>query len=103
MTEDEMAGWHCCRKGDPFQGLKPGSCLTLRREFSEQTRADKARDFIGKGTQVESSRVREPRKTALPRGSQGFMVMELVSGDLWPVTLIQSFLVAHASLSQDGC
>ena len=35
--------------------------------------------LMGKGTQVESSRVREPRRTALPRGS-GFMVMGLVSG-----------------------
>ena len=42
--------------GTPFQGLKLGSCLTLRKELSEETRADKARDFIGKGTQVESSR-----------------------------------------------
>ena len=47
-----------------------GSCLTLGKELSEETRADKARGFIGKGTQVESSRVREPRRTALPRGSQ---------------------------------
>ena len=46
--------------------------------MSEETRADKARDFIGKGTWVESSRVREPRRTALPLGS-GFMVMGLVS------------------------
>ena len=38
--------------------------------------------LLGKGTRVESSRVREPRRTALPRGlqSQGFMVMGLVSG-----------------------
>ena len=38
--------------------------------------------LLGKGTQVESSRVREPRRTALPRGlrSQIFMVMALVSG-----------------------
>ena len=34
------------------------------------TCADKARDFIGKGTWVESSKVRESRRTALPRGSQ---------------------------------
>ena len=40
---------HCCRKGDPFQGLKLGSCLTLGNELSEETRADKARDFTGKG------------------------------------------------------
>ena len=38
----------CCRKEDPFQGPKMGSCLTLRNELSEETRADKARDFIGK-------------------------------------------------------
>ena len=37
--------------------------------------------LLGKGTRVESSRVREPRRTALPRGSVlGFMVMGLVSG-----------------------
>ena len=36
-------------KGDPYQGLKLGSCLTLGNELSEETRADKSRDFIGKG------------------------------------------------------
>ena len=40
---------YCCRKGNPFQGPKLGSCLTLRKELSEETCADKARDFIGKG------------------------------------------------------
>ena len=40
--------YNCCRKGDPFQGPKLGSCLTLGNELSE-THADKARDFIGKG------------------------------------------------------
>ena len=59
----------CCRKGDPFQGLKMGSCLTLRNEFSEETH-DKARDFIGKGLPAESCRIREPRRTALPCGLQ---------------------------------
>ena len=34
------------------------------------TWAEKARDFIGKGAQAESSWVREPRRTALPRDSQ---------------------------------
>ena len=28
---------------------REGSCLTLRKELSEETLADKARDFIGKG------------------------------------------------------
>ena len=66
----ERAWWACCRKGDSFQGPKLGSCLTLGKELSEETCADKARDFIGKGTRVESSRVREPRRIALLRGSQ---------------------------------
>ena len=38
--------------------------------------------LLGKGTQVESSRVREPRRTALPRVSKSWvsMVMGLASG-----------------------
>ena len=38
--------------------------------------------LLGKGTQVESRRVREPRRTALPQwlAVLGFMVMGLVSG-----------------------
>ena len=61
----------CCRKGDPFQGPKLGSCLTLGNELSEETHVlTKQEILLGKGTQVESSRVRKPRRTALPRGSQ---------------------------------
>ena len=49
---------YCCRKADPFQGLKLGSCLTLGNELSEKTHVltkqvillgKKKRDFIGKG------------------------------------------------------
>ena len=62
--------------------------------------------FLGKGTRVESSKVREPRRTALPAWLtvSGFMVMGLVSG--WFLanhSNSESFLVAHALLSQDGC
>ena len=61
----------CCRKEDPFQGLKLGSCLTLGNELSEKTHVlTKQETLLGKGTQVESSRVREPRRTALPCGSK---------------------------------
>ena len=61
----------CCRKRDPFQGPKLGSCLTLRNESSEETHVlTKQEILLGKGTRVESSRVRKPRRTALPRGSQ---------------------------------
>ena len=60
--------------------------------------------LLGKGTQVESSRVREPRRTALLLVVSGFMVMGLVSG--WSLanhSNSESFLVVHALLSQDGC
>ena len=61
----------CCRKGDPFQGPKLGSCLTLENELSEETHLlTKQEILLAKGTRVESSRVREPRRTVLPRGLQ---------------------------------
>ena len=76
-----------------------GSCLTLGNELSEETHVlTKQEILLGKGTQVESSKVKEPRRTAV------FMVMGLVSG--WSLanhSNSESFLVAHASLSQDGC
>ena len=51
------------QEGDPFQGLKLGSCLTLRNELSKETRVlTKQEILLGKGTEVESSRVREPRR-----------------------------------------
>ena len=61
--------------------------------------------LLGKGTRVESSRVREPRRTAPTWLTvSGFVVMGLVSG--WSLanhSNSESFLVAHTSLSQDGC
>ena len=61
--------------------------------------------LLGKGTRLESSRVREPRRTALPwLAVSGFMVMGLVSG--WSLanhSNSEFFLVAHASLSPAGC
>ena len=59
--------------------------------------------LLRKGTQVESSRVREPRRTDLPHGS-GFMVMGLVSGlSLANYSDSESFLVVHSLFSQDRC
>ena len=52
----------CCRNGDPFQGLRVGSCLTRGNKLSEETHElTKQEALLGKGTWVESSRVREPR------------------------------------------
>ena len=48
-----------------------GSCLTLRDELSEETHVlTKQETLLGRGAQAESSRVRKPRTTALPHGSQ---------------------------------
>ena len=59
------------QEGGPLPGLKLGSCLTLGNELSEETHVlIKQEILLGKGIRVESSRVREPRRTALPRGSQ---------------------------------
>ena len=56
----------CCRKGDPFQGLKLGSCLTLRNELSEEAHVLTRQEILlGKGARAESSRVREPKRAAL--------------------------------------
>ena len=49
IASDRPMVYYYCRKGDPFQGTKLGSCLTLRNELSKETRADKARGFTGKG------------------------------------------------------
>ena len=59
----------CCRKADPFQGPKLGSCLTLGNELSEETHVlTKQEILMGKGTQVESRRVREHGRLArVPR------------------------------------
>ena len=64
--------------------------------------------LLGKGAWVESIRVREPRRRALPHGSWlkvlGFMVIGLVSGlSLANRSDSESFLVVHTFFSQDGC
>ena len=47
-----------------------GSCLSLRIELLEETHdLTKQETSLGSGIRVQSSRVREPRKTALPHVS----------------------------------
>ena len=78
LADDVVAG----------RGLKLDSCLTLRNELSEKTHVlTKQEILLGKGTRLESSRVREPRRTALPRGSQSFYG----DGISFRVVLSQSF------------
>ena len=56
--------------------------------------------LLGKGTQMESSRVREPRRTALPCGSLWFYADGI---SLANHSDSESFLVEHALFSEDGC
>ena len=61
----------CCRKREPFQSPRVGSCLTLRNELSEGTHMlTKKETLLEKSAQTENSRVRESRRTALPTASQ---------------------------------
>ena len=47
-----------------------GSCLSLRIELLEETHdLTKQKTALGSGIRVQSSRVREPRRTVLPHGS----------------------------------
>ena len=64
------------QEGRPLPGPKTGLLSNTRKWIVQgDTCADKVRDFIGKGgTQVERSRVRETRRTALPRGSQSWVL-----------------------------
>ena len=92
-----------CRKGDPFQGPKLGSCLTLGNELSEETHADKARDFILKGHpggEQEGEGTQENCSTSW-LAVLGFMVMGLVSR--WSLANHSNSESFRASLSQDGC
>lgn len=64
-----------CRKGDPFQRPKGGSCLTLGSELSEETHVlTKQETLLGRGAQVETCRVTEPRRTVVPRGWQSCLL-----------------------------
>ena len=83
-----------------------GSCLTLGKELSEETHADKARDFIGKGHPggEQQGKGTQENSSATWLTVSGFMVIGLVSGlSLANHSDSESFLTVHALSSQDGC
>ena len=58
-TTEKLKQLVMMQEADPFQGLKLGSCLTLRSELSKETHVLTTQEILlGKGTQAESSRVR---------------------------------------------
>ena len=62
------------QEGGPLPGPTIGLLSnTWKRIVQGDTHANRARDVLGKGTWAESSRVREPRRTALPRNSQSWV------------------------------
>ena len=104
----------CYQKGDPFQGPKVDTCLTLGNALSKEIHVlAKQKILLGWGPQEESSSVREPRRTALPCQACSFRFYgNRISflGCPWPVILhmpkfdphSESFLVVRASHRQDG-
>ena len=74
--------------GDPFQSPREGSCLTIRNELSEDTCADRARDFVGKGClgREQQGKRTQGNCSATRLAVLGFVVT--VSGCLWPIILL---------------
>ena len=101
-----LCDYHDVAGRGTLPGPKLGSCLTLRNELFEETCADKARDFIGKGRpggKQEGGGTQENCSATWLEVS-GFMVMALVSGlSLASPSDSESFLVVHTLFSQDGC
>ena len=100
----EKEEWQdCCRKGDPFQGPKLGSCLTLRNELSEETHAlTKQEILLGRAPGWRTGWWGNPGALlCCVARSPGFYG----DGISFQVALAnhsnsESFLVAHASLTR---
>ena len=61
--------------GLPFVAGRGSPCLTLRNELSEETQAlTKQQTLLGRDAQVERNSIRQPRRTALPRGSWSWVL-----------------------------
>ena len=78
----ETKNWvQVLQEGGPLPGPQSGILSntlldsSLRKELSEETPVlTKQETVLGKGTRVESSRVSEPRRTALLRGLQSWVL-----------------------------
>ena len=85
-------------KGNPFQGPRVGSCVTLRNDLSEETYVLTKKDTVlRRGTQAEISRVRELRRTALWCGLQSCILWSGISFQLF---FGQSFWIRGTGIAQ---
>ena len=110
--EDFDPGTFCVAKsfvvgrGCPLQGPERGLLSnTQKRIVWGDTCWQSKRFYWERSTRAESSRVREPRSTALPRGPQSRVLPDEISFG-WSLANhsdSESFLVVHAPLSQYGC
>ena len=95
------------QEGGPLPGSETGLLSnTWKWIVWGDTCADKARDFIGKGHPggEQEGKGTQENCSATWLAVSGFMVMGLVSGlSLANHPNLESFLVVHSLLSQDGC
>ena len=95
----------CCRKGDPFQGLRVDSCLTVWNElFKEAHMLTKQETFLERGAQVRTGGSGNPGELL---GHVAPSLRSYVMGFVSELSLAShsdsgSFWVAHAWLSQDA-
>ena len=94
------------QEGGPLPGPESGLLSNTQKWIIRgDTPADEARDFMGKGRPggEQQGKGTQENCSATWLTVSGFMVMGLVSGlSLANHSDSGSFLVAHASLSQDG-
>ena len=96
----------CCRKGDLFQSLKLGFCLTFRMNCLRRHMCCQSKRFYWKGHLggEQEGEATQENCSATWLAVSGFTVMGLVSGlSLAHHSDAGSFLVVHALFSQDGC
>ena len=104
--EESRQSRHFLLEDGPLPGPETGLLSnTQKRIVRGDTCADKARDFIGKGHPGgEQGKETQENCSAAWLAMSGFMMMGLVSKcSLTNHSNSESFLVVHASLSQDGC
>ena len=81
------------QEGGALPGHESGLLSKHKNELSQETHAlTKQETLLGRAAQVERSRVREPRRTALPRGSR---LQVYGSGVSFQVVSGQSSCLAH--------